>query len=344
MLFSVLIPVYNNQKYLKKCLDSVINQSFSDFEIIIIDDGSTDGSDKICDEYLAKYSQKIIVMHKPKNAGLLLARRDAIALAKGEYCISVDSDDYIEPDTLQCLSKLIDEVHPDIIQYDLYVFDEDSTKSRNYNGNKKLYVSGQFCTDMSILRNAIIERTNICWSMCSKCVKKTILNSDFNYYEYAELKYGEDTLQSLDIYSKAKNFVYLDKKMYNYRMGSGMTSVLPEKFYLDFFRIVDVARKFYNDWKLIDLSYKLDYFIIDTIYYYLLNVSYTSKSISEILYKVKNLYLQKHFQESYRNLKSSRYYRIRTYYKVKIIICFLYYRLFFLLSFMLFIRVRFKNL
>ena len=90
MKFSVLIPVYNVEGYLEKCLDSIINQNFDDYEIIIVDDGSTDQSGVLCDTYRKRYPNKITVIHK-KNEGLMLARRDAIRMAKGEYFIFVDT-------------------------------------------------------------------------------------------------------------------------------------------------------------------------------------------------------------------------------------------------------------
>ena len=95
MKFSILIPVYNVERYLEQCLESVINQTFGDYEVIIVDDGSTDNSSYICDSFAEKYPEKIYVIHK-ENQGLISARRIAIDKAQGEFCIFVDSDDFIE--------------------------------------------------------------------------------------------------------------------------------------------------------------------------------------------------------------------------------------------------------
>lgn len=93
MRFSIVIPVYNVKPYLKTCIDSILNQSFTDYEIILVDDGSTDGSEKICEEYSREH-QNILTFHQ-KNQGQAAARNYGISLAKGEYLLFIDSDDYL---------------------------------------------------------------------------------------------------------------------------------------------------------------------------------------------------------------------------------------------------------
>lgn len=102
-MISVVIPVYNVEKYVRLCIDSVINQSYNDFEIILVNDGSLDKSGEICDEYASKY-ENIRVVHK-KNEGLGYARNEGIEIAKGKYIVFVDSDDYVEKDMLLDLYK-----------------------------------------------------------------------------------------------------------------------------------------------------------------------------------------------------------------------------------------------
>ena len=94
-LISVIVPIYNTEKYLKKCLDSIINQTYKNLQIILIDDGSGDNSGEICDEYATKDS-RIQVIHK-QNAGVTAARNDGLDMATGDYIGFVDSDDWIEP-------------------------------------------------------------------------------------------------------------------------------------------------------------------------------------------------------------------------------------------------------
>ena len=94
--FSIIVPVYNVEKYLTKCIDSILEQTFSDFEVILVDDGSTDNCGIICDQYVEK-DDRIQVIHK-KNEGLVCARKTGISKASGQYILNVDSDDYISLD------------------------------------------------------------------------------------------------------------------------------------------------------------------------------------------------------------------------------------------------------
>lgn len=101
MMISVIIPVYNSEKYLNKCVDSVVSQTFSDYEIILVDDGSTDDSCRICDQY-NKAHDNIVVLHQ-KNGGPSVARNEASKMARGEYITFIDSDDYVTNDYLETL-------------------------------------------------------------------------------------------------------------------------------------------------------------------------------------------------------------------------------------------------
>lgn len=114
MRFTIIVPVYNVKPYLHKCLDSVCGQTFKDVEIILVDDGSTDGSETICDKY-AKKDSRIKVIHQ-ENAGLVLARASGIKEATGDYVTFVDGDDWAAPDMLEQVQNM-SERNPDIIMF-----------------------------------------------------------------------------------------------------------------------------------------------------------------------------------------------------------------------------------
>ena len=126
MIFSVVIPVYNVKDYLPKCIDSVLAQDFADYEIILVDDGSTDGeSGAICDRYAAAHPERIRVIHKP-NGGLGDARNVGLEAAAGEYLVFIDSDDYVGPGMLKTLAAAIARFHSDVIDFGFAV-DTDGT-------------------------------------------------------------------------------------------------------------------------------------------------------------------------------------------------------------------------
>ncbi len=98
-MFSVIVPVYNVEKYLHRCVDSILNQTYGDFEVLLIDDGSPDRCPQICDEYAQK-DPRVKVIHKP-NGGLVSARNAGILAARGDYICYVDSDDWADESMLQ---------------------------------------------------------------------------------------------------------------------------------------------------------------------------------------------------------------------------------------------------
>ena len=120
MKLSIIIPVYQVEQTLPRCLDSIISQSFRDWQAILVDDGSTDGSAAICDDY-AKRESRVQTIHLKRNSGLSAARNAGLDKAKGEYITFVDSDDYIAADTLKTLFETL-AVHPDydILEYPVY--------------------------------------------------------------------------------------------------------------------------------------------------------------------------------------------------------------------------------
>ena len=110
---SVVVPIYNAEKTLHRCVDSILNQTFFDLEVVLIDDGSTDSSLNICEEY-AKRDDRVVVFHK-ENAGLVAARKSGVEIASGEYIGFVDSDDYIEADMYSLLMSETSITEADIV-------------------------------------------------------------------------------------------------------------------------------------------------------------------------------------------------------------------------------------
>ena len=137
---SVIVPVYNVEKYIDRCLDSLINQTLEDIEIIIVNDGSTDDSEKIIKEYIKKYPQKFIYLKKD-NGGLSDARNYAIPYVNGEYLAFLDSDDYIEKETYKKMYELAKKEKSDMVECD---FSWDYPKKKKidtgiiYNGKSEM--------------------------------------------------------------------------------------------------------------------------------------------------------------------------------------------------------------
>ena len=127
-LVSVIIPVYNVEKYLEECVNSVINQTYKNIEVILVDDGSTDSSGDICDEYVM-FDSRISVLHKA-NGGLSSARNAGMKKASGEWIYFLDSDDFLELDMLSHLVNLATRKQADIVFFDACSFTDDGTDIR----------------------------------------------------------------------------------------------------------------------------------------------------------------------------------------------------------------------
>lgn len=214
MKFSVLIPVYNTEKYLEECLQSVLNQTYQDFEIVIVDDGSIDNSGKICDEYQEKYPGKIKVIHK-ENQGLISARRVGIANATGDYCIFVDSDDYIKPELLNWLNvRLLQNKDVDILIYS-YCYIQNGVVGKSYH---RIEEDGRTWTSDN--RSEIYKKllfSNDVTPLWIKAVKTTLLKSDpTDYSVYYGKNMAEDFLQSLYLITYANKIVYYYLPLYCY--------------------------------------------------------------------------------------------------------------------------------
>ena len=124
---SIIVPVFNIKNYLTDCVESILAQSFKNFELILVDDGSSDGSSELCDEYKEK-DTRIIVIHQ-KNSGVSIARNKGVSIARGKWIGFVDGDDWIEPDTYQKSLQKANEIAADVIQWNLY-YENNNTKKR----------------------------------------------------------------------------------------------------------------------------------------------------------------------------------------------------------------------
>ena len=221
MKFSVLIPVYNTEKYLEECLQSVLNQTYKDYEIILVDDGSTDNSLEICDDYQKKYPVIIKGIHQT-NSGQLISRINAIKAASGEYCIFLDSDDLIVDSTLEILSLKIDSYHsPDMIIYPFYYDREGKLKK-----SKTINQSEHFYSEEEIhVLHELYFTSGLLNSVCTKCVKRAVLiECTDGAQRYSSLRCFEDGLQSMWILDSIKCAVYIDTPLYRYRLFSGSTT------------------------------------------------------------------------------------------------------------------------
>lgn len=218
MLFSILVPVYNSESYLAECVESVLRQSEQDFELVLVDDGSTDGGGQLCEQYHAQYPEKIRVIHQT-NQGLILARRAGIAAAKGEYCMFLDADDAYEPECLSTVRETIERTGADIVIFNNYSYFEDD-QSREMN-TPVFPDNTLFC---GADKRRIYEELIVSWrlnNIWAKAIRTPLLQADDTPYErYAANPHTEDLLQTLYPATHANAIAYRTKALYLYRRHS----------------------------------------------------------------------------------------------------------------------------
>ena len=207
-LISIIVPVYNVEKYLRKCIESIINQTYKNLEIILIDDGSTDESGKICDEFKKK-DKRIIVEHILNN-GVSNARNTGLYLAKGNWVVFVDSDDWLENQFCEKLYKnAISDNNIDIICSGYKRVYPDKEEIINCDNKKIIYDANQFLIKLLNVQNGY----GFCHMKLIKrnCIKNITFNKD--------IKVGEDALFNIQLAKNIKNVMILGEPLYNYRFN-----------------------------------------------------------------------------------------------------------------------------
>lgn len=211
ILFTVIVPIYNAEKYLNECLNSIHNQRYNNYEIILVDDGSSDRSGEICDAFYESNKSICKVIHK-ENQGALCARRSGLEVAQGKYIVFVDADDLIRDDLLELLACEISKTAPDVIIYQWQCIEANGNNIDNYSSLpfQRGYVEKDKIIE-SVLSGASLN------SLCIKACKRKLFDSEIDYSEFNYIKNAEDLFQSIPIFEFAESFVYLPESLYYYR-------------------------------------------------------------------------------------------------------------------------------
>ena len=212
---SIIVPVYQVEKYIRQCVDSILAQTFTDFELILVDDGSKDNSGKICDEY-ARIDERVKVIHQ-RNSGVAAARNHGMKCANGNYLCFVDADDWIE-DTMiaQCIS-FMKEKDADILRHGhiMELWKDEKCV------NKERKNAPDFAKVLT--HNQIAEEMEKFWENCSNYVWNYFFKKEaIGQIQFPELKISEDHIFVLEVLENCKKIGFLSENPYHYcmRMGS----------------------------------------------------------------------------------------------------------------------------
>lgn len=223
MQFSIIVPVYNGHKYIKYCLESVAKQDFGDYELIVVDDGSTDGSVSIANDFAATHPN--VQVMQGANQGPFFARRRGLSLSRGTYAVFLDADDALAPHSLMRISEEIDATKADIISFrssrspDFSAADDAALQSglyinKNFNDVKRIVLSANY---------------NNLWG---KAVRISCIDLGVAYESSTKFMFAEDLLQLLPVVDRASSLDQIDDVLYYYRQNDSSSTGTYKHWYL----------------------------------------------------------------------------------------------------------------
>lgn len=268
--FSVLMPVYNSQKFLRRAIDSILQQSFQDFELIVIDDCSADKSADILQEY-QQQDHRVIVAKTKENLGVANARNEGMKLVRGKFLTFVDSDDYIEPDLFLKVKERIDSTGAQLIKYS--VIEQYYDARQNFIGQKEVCLKDMVLNSAEDIRNAILpmEKLPLFGYLCNsfyemKTVTKDLWNFDTKMYV------NEDFIMNMTLIDRISIMACMSYAGYHYerRINNSLSTSRNDRYYECSKEKIEILLLKYAKWNLLTSSNKAE------IYWFYIRIVYST--------------------------------------------------------------------
>lgn len=253
VIVSVIIPVYNSERYIEKCITSIINQTYKNIELILVNDGSTDNSLKILEKY-KKIDARVKVINR-ENRGSVYSRLEGLYIAKGKYIMFIDSDDWLDDIAIEESLQTLIKYDADMLKFNMVKEFVNEKRIKKINGiyNKEMYIEKkQFKKQLyPFLINSYLLN-----SMCAQLIKKDAFNLEIDSRSY-DIKMGDDVMCNIQILNQIESFVFYPKFFYHYRTteNSITTTVSLEKIKKnieDTFRVYNSFNEYKTMWDIID--------------------------------------------------------------------------------------------
>lgn len=269
MKVSIIIPAYNAEKYIKKCLESVVNQTYKNIEVIVINDGSTDNTLEIIKKY------KDIVLIDQENAGVSASRNSGIKKSTGDYIMFVDSDDYIDLDMVEKMINISNNGKTDIIRCG-YIREYKDKSVPFKMVDKSIYVD-----DKNVVYNKFVKDYTLS-SPCCQLIKKELIKKTFD----ESISMGEDYLFNLDIYTNASTFMFTNETYYHYLYNeeSSTTSLKKDKIVKnceDVLKVYTTLFEYIKIWDRLDLEKKVALRVIKELNMKLIKIFNTKEQVDK---------------------------------------------------------------
>ncbi len=305
---SIIVPLYNSEKYLDKCIKSILNQTFKNFELILVNDGSKDKSLEICNKYEKKDS-RITAINK-ENEGSIIARRRGVEISKSQYITFIDSDDWIKANTIEILVNEINYSASDVIVFNMYkVLDSlGIVKKENDNSYfiKKYYKGDEIREELA---SAYLHGHPFPAGLCGKVYKREILCECGKYLDKISFL-GDDLFYNLEIFLKVKKVAMINEPLYYYRAGGNTSNHMSYLFndMINGYRIQkEVIQEYYQDSKQ-ERYNGISIMLLNTFKTCLSNIFLSSLDELEIKNKINEYLLDEDLLEALNNEGTIRYF------------------------------------
>ncbi|HGF9815039.1 TPA: glycosyltransferase family 2 protein [Campylobacter lari] len=293
---SIILPTYNVEKYIARALDSCINQSFKDIEIIIVDDCESDKSIDIAKEYASK-DKRIKIIHNKENLKLLRARYEGVKVANSPFIMFLDPDDYLELNTCEECVKILNKNNKiDLIFFDAFVLNNNKIE-RKLNFQEKYYTKKDFL-------KKLLKTKNLFWTMWGKVIKKELYLKAFSLIpleKNTKINMAEDVLLYYPLINISNIIFYLNKNLYNYQINN--FSITGTLILQNIKANMQEQDNVVNLLKKIQYEYRFNVALLFLIDYYLLIEKHLLLGNQNSVYFKFNLIFKKNLFRFYRFLK-----------------------------------------
>ncbi|RGG88473.1 glycosyltransferase [Ruminococcus sp. AF17-11] len=299
---SVIVPVYNSEKYLKRCIDSILNQTYKAIELILVDDGSPDNCGKICDEY-AKKDKRVRVIHKT-NAGVSAARNSGLEIASGNYATFVDSDDYIEPEMYGNMMEKVHQYNCDVVMCDCIKDFTDHSEIYTHDIRAGFYDKEQLVNEyyphLLMMENVEYPATISNWLILFN------RNKLGNLRYVVGVRYSEDLLFGAQLVYNTDSFYYMkEQAYYHYYMNpTSATHKFTVDKWNDYKTLHFEINKYFSECESFDFSHQIDLCLLFFVYNSVSNIFSADNLEREKKFEiVKNILGDNEVRRMFSNIK-----------------------------------------
>lgn len=299
---SVIVPVYNSEKYLKRCINSILNQTYKAIELILVDDGSPDNCGKICDEY-AKKDKRVRVIHKT-NAGVSAARNSGLEIALGNYATFVDSDDYIEPEMYSNMMEKVHQYNCDVVMCDCIKDFTDHSEIYTHDIRAGFYDKEQLVNEyyphLLMMENVEYPATISNWLILFN------RNKLGNLRYVVGVRYSEDLLFGAQLVYNTDSFYYMkEQAYYHYYMNpTSATHKFTVDKWNDYKTLHFEINKYFSECESFDFSHQIDLCLLFFVYNSVSNIFSADNLEREKKFEiVKNILGDNEVRRMFSNIK-----------------------------------------